>query len=196
MRITAPITDYIPQSILTTLGDLAVRGAVIPERLAAGADGTFLKGKGAGVLPAYGLLDGLSKYYLKGQGIGTESFFAKLALSDTGTFIGKGVLSASGSYVVSGVGFEPSIVILIASDDTGSNLNWSLGFDNGTLHANIHIYDNGAGQDTDENYSIMVRRDASNLILSAISAKGSDGFTLTSTETGACLLNFLYLCLP
>ena len=34
MQITAPVTDYIPASILTTLGDHVVRGAAIPERAA------------------------------------------------------------------------------------------------------------------------------------------------------------------
>ncbi len=53
MRVTAPVTDYIRRSILTTRGDLAVRGAVVPERLPAGADKTYFQGKGAGVIPAY-----------------------------------------------------------------------------------------------------------------------------------------------
>ncbi|GAH02185.1 unnamed protein product, partial [marine sediment metagenome] len=41
-------------NLLTTQGDLWVRGVANPERLAAGADGIPLIGKGAGVLPAYG----------------------------------------------------------------------------------------------------------------------------------------------
>ncbi|MBA7579401.1 hypothetical protein ES708_21271 [subsurface metagenome] len=53
MRISTPITDYVRRSILTTTGDFVVRGAAIPERLASGAAGTYLQGKGAGVLPAY-----------------------------------------------------------------------------------------------------------------------------------------------
>lgn len=39
--------------VLTTIGDLIVEGASVPERLAGGVAGTILKGKGAGVLPAY-----------------------------------------------------------------------------------------------------------------------------------------------
>ena len=34
MIITAPVTDYIPASILTTLNDKVIRGAAIPERIA------------------------------------------------------------------------------------------------------------------------------------------------------------------
>lgn len=32
MRIIAPVTDYIPASLLTTLNDIVVRGAAAPER--------------------------------------------------------------------------------------------------------------------------------------------------------------------
>jgi len=53
MRIVQVISDYIRRSILTTQGDLVVRGAAVPERLAAGAAGTLLTGQGAGAIPSY-----------------------------------------------------------------------------------------------------------------------------------------------
>lgn len=53
MRLSQVISDYIRRSILTTKGDLVVRGDAQPERLAAGAANTFLMGQGAGSLPAY-----------------------------------------------------------------------------------------------------------------------------------------------
>ena len=34
MKVTAPVTDYIPASVLTTLNDIVIRGAAAPERLA------------------------------------------------------------------------------------------------------------------------------------------------------------------
>jgi len=34
MQLVAPVSDYIPGSVLTTVGDYVVRGAVIPERRA------------------------------------------------------------------------------------------------------------------------------------------------------------------
>ncbi len=55
MRVTAPVTDYIRASVMSVRGDLAVRGLLVPERLAAGADKTYFQGKGAGVIPAYSL---------------------------------------------------------------------------------------------------------------------------------------------
>ena len=56
MRITAPVTDYIRQSILTTKGDLVVRGVAIPERLVADVAGTVLASIGPGFKPAYASL--------------------------------------------------------------------------------------------------------------------------------------------
>lgn len=53
MRLMQVISDYIRRSILTTQGDLVVRGAALPQRLAAGAAGTYLRGQGAGVIPAW-----------------------------------------------------------------------------------------------------------------------------------------------
>ncbi|MBA7584633.1 hypothetical protein ES708_26590 [subsurface metagenome] len=53
MRVTAPVTDYIRASTMNTRGDLVVRGALVPERLPAGADGHYFQGTGAGNKPGY-----------------------------------------------------------------------------------------------------------------------------------------------
>lgn len=53
MRINQILTDYIAASVLTTQGDLVVRGAALPERLAAGIDGKVLTAQGAGAALAY-----------------------------------------------------------------------------------------------------------------------------------------------
>ena len=55
MKIMQIITDYITQSLLTTQGDMVVRGAAIPERLAAVAEGQVLKSAGVGAKPAWGV---------------------------------------------------------------------------------------------------------------------------------------------
>jgi hypothetical protein len=53
MKILNPVSDYIQRSILTTKGDMVVRGDAIPERLAAAAIPNFLCAKGAGAIPAW-----------------------------------------------------------------------------------------------------------------------------------------------
>lgn len=54
MNIMQSITDYIMKSILTTHGDLVIRGAGVPERLAAVAVGQILRSAGVGAKPAWG----------------------------------------------------------------------------------------------------------------------------------------------
>ena len=53
MQINQIITDYVTRTLLTTAGDMIVRGAAAPERLAGGITGTCLVGKGLGVKPEY-----------------------------------------------------------------------------------------------------------------------------------------------
>lgn len=53
MRLSQVLTDYIRRSILTIRGDIAIRGDSHPERLAAGAENTYLRGNGVGLLPSY-----------------------------------------------------------------------------------------------------------------------------------------------
>lgn len=56
MRIMQTITDYIMRSILTTRGDMIVRGLSVPEKLVAVALGQVLKSGGVGAKPAWGVL--------------------------------------------------------------------------------------------------------------------------------------------
>ena len=53
MRVYQPVANAIEKSILTTQGDIVVRGATDPQRLAAGAANTVLTAQGAGALPIY-----------------------------------------------------------------------------------------------------------------------------------------------
>lgn len=55
MRLVHVVSDYIRRSILTTKGDLVVRGDSQPESLAAGDADTYLRGRGAGEIPIYAL---------------------------------------------------------------------------------------------------------------------------------------------
>lgn len=53
MQIRPVISDYIRRSLLTTQGDLVVRGAAVPERLVAGAAGRLLTAQGAASIPKW-----------------------------------------------------------------------------------------------------------------------------------------------
>jgi len=53
MQIRPVISDYIRRSLLTTQGDIIIRGAAQPERYAAGADGEILTAQGVGAEPIW-----------------------------------------------------------------------------------------------------------------------------------------------
>ena len=78
MRIVSPVTDVIKRSLLTTIGDLVTGDPVDHDRLAAGVDGTFLMGTGAGVKPAYEKLDGILGKVLTAQGAGSNPLYKSL----------------------------------------------------------------------------------------------------------------------
>ena len=120
MRVSAPVTDYIRASTMNTQGDLAVRGAMAPQRLAAGALDTYLKAQGAGVIPIY----------------------EALALRDTGVDIAIDSRNAAGNQVITGVGFQASVIILLGVEGGVAHNSFSAGFDDGTTH--YCIYQNAA----------------------------------------------------
>lgn len=168
-----PVWRSLIEVALTT-GDLWVRGAAVTEALAAGALDTYLKAQGAGVVPIY----------------------EKMHLKDTGIKIGNGSRNASGAQVIAGVGFQPSTVLFIACDDTFTRFNMSWGFDDGTVHASLVVYNDGVNQSILSTHSIEIRVDGDNHIDAVITALGSDGFTITWDLTGACICDFMYLALP
>jgi len=162
MKIMQTITDYIMKSILTTHGDLVVRGAALPERLAAVALGQVLKSAGVGAKPAWGvpkLEDGL---------------FAMGSFSR----------STAGDEVVTGVGFQPSLVVFFTSDATATNMNSSIGFDTGTLQKGQTVRSNHTEIVNISGYSINMYRGGVNYIQGEITTKSADGFTVTFTLAG------------
>ena len=73
-------------------GDLVVKGAGVPQRLVAGVAGTYLQGKGAGVLPAY---DGIQPNAINNAAVQNNAINAiKINLSN----------SSTGSWTSSGIG--------------------------------------------------------------------------------------------
>lgn len=196
MIITAPVTDYIPASILTTHGDIIARGATIPERVPTANANAFLEGRGVGYTPWFRYIDSLLNQYMKGAGAGTNPTFSPLALRDTGVHIGDGTRAAAGAQVIAGVGYQASVIIFLALDNTLANMNWSVGFDNGTQHTVIGISMNHTELYESDTVSLRVRRDVGNRLEGVITAIGADGFTITWAIQGACSIRYKYLCLP
>jgi len=164
MKVMQTITDYIMKSILTTRGDLVMRGAAVPERLAGVALGQVLKSGGVGADLAWGV-----------PSLGNMNF-------ETGSI----TRSSSGAEVITGVGFQPSLVIFLFRDNATANVNIGTGFDYLTKRICSYIGSDGTEVQTGSAFSIMVLRDGSNYITALISALGADGFTVTYSLTGTC----------
>ena len=159
---------------MSTQGDLAVRGAAAPERLAAGLLDTYLKGQGAAVLP----------------------IFEKLALRDTGIKIVHSVRTGAGDQIISGVGFQPSAVIFLTGDNVAANVNLSWGFDILSLQGCFYLHSNGAEQLWSNLYSLYLYQDGIQFIRGSISTFNSDGFVITWDSIGTPEIKVISLCLP
>jgi len=158
---------------LTTQGDLAVRGAALPERLAAGVIGTILSGKGAEEIPAY------------------EDF----RLDIGGVAFGSYYRWTSGDEVITGVGFEPSLIVFLSVDLTPTNLNWSTGFDIGTGRFTIANTYNGTKIILTTTSCILIQSDISHYNIGRLVAKSSDGFTVNHTVGGTHYASIAYIAI-
>jgi len=174
MRISFPITDYIRQSILTTKGDLVVRGDAIPEKLIAAVAGKILTAKGVGVLPEY------------------DDFH----LSNVGIKIANNSRNTSGSQVFSGVGFQPSMILLFVVDQLSTNINWSVGFTSEGQCACIAESGSAGTQKLRGASAAWIWRDVDNYMECIGADMGTDGFTLYWSLEGACPCKFVYCCIP
>lgn len=106
------------------------------------------------------------------------------------------VSTASGTQAISGIGFQPSLVIILSN--IGSGAAASIGFDNGTNHYCIaNNYPVIAGSWSSQSiFSIFPQVSSGNYQVGYISAFSGDGFTITWAKTGSPtgVLNMYFLC--
>jgi len=164
MRLVQVISDYIRRSILTIQGDLVVRGAAQPERLASGAANTLLTGQGAGSIPAF-----------NPASIGSFQMNAGLIIRST-----------SGDEVISGLAYEPKLIYFQARDETSMNPNLSVAVATPDFVYQLRLNYNGTRVHTNALNCTQIKRDAANQIYAVVSAWNADGFTLTYTLAGVC----------
>lgn len=196
MIITAPITDYIPASLLTADGDLVTRWTGLVSALGSGPTGrTFISG-GAGVNLRAWDTTGILGEYMKGAGAGINSALSALALRDTGVYGAGGTRDAPGEQVITGVGYQGSLVLFLCCDQTSANINWSIGLDSGAYYASLLNSWNGTVMSVNTDASLNISRDVDNNIRGHITAMGADGFTITWTELGVSAARFRFWVLP
>lgn len=197
MRVYSPVTDYIRRSLISTVGDLVVRGASIPERLAVGADGTFFMGTGTGNKPAYEVLGGTLKEYLKAAGAAVNPAFSALRLDDVGVHIGSNTRNSAGAQVITGVGYKASVFIFLTVVEGDGQTAASIGFDNGTTKMCIYHKHASAWWRYTANNSLASESGVQDYLYGYITAIGADGFTITWTRgDSAYTIRFIWLALP
>ena len=137
--------------------------------------------------------------YFRSAGVGAVPAWHALSLSDTGVKVGMITLTdAAATQAVTGVGFQPSVVIFLAGPATGMD-DWSVGFDAGSSQA-FSLFSLNGDCGSSSGYSINHYIDSTHYLSAKITTLGADGFTLTkyrgaSGGSGHSLL-VGYLALP
>ena len=174
MDIKQIITDYIRRSILTTLGGMVVRGATVPEELAAVALGQVLKSGGVGALPAWDVPK----------------------LSENRITMGVFTRIAAGNEVITTCPCIPSLVIFLACDATSINVNFSIGFDTLADRMCLYVYNGVTEVSNYQTMSINLDQAGACEIYGKIIALAANGFTVEFWETtGACTVRVLWLAI-
>ena len=153
----------VSSSILTTVGDLLTKGSGGLQRLAAGAVGTVLSGKGTATLPAW---EDPGAY--KQVDIGT---FSRTKDAATGT-------------QEIACDFEPDIILFFAAKEQAS-FNLSVGVYDGTNYTNILIPIVPGISTTSTSYAVRQYSYSTSYQIATVSAKDSDSFTLSWTKGGS-----------
>jgi hypothetical protein len=102
--------------------------------------------------------------------------------------------TASGTQVISGLGFQPSLLFFVASRTASSAI--SFGTDNGTTHyVTANPIAGSANYALTPNYSIYYDDFTGGTCSGKITALGADGFTLTWARSGSITgtANIMYL---
>lgn len=95
------------------------------------------------------------------------------------------ISTATGTQAVTGVGFQPKAVIVIANTNTTAKT--SIGFTDGTSQGVIHDYqeESADGWGVSSSYTIFVVHGSGVYYSGSITTLGADGFTVSWTKTGS-----------
>ncbi|NIQ91315.1 MAG: hypothetical protein GWN93_20825 [Deltaproteobacteria bacterium] len=173
MRLRQPSGGGADLSFLTTNGDMVVRGLTDAERLASGAVNEFLMGQGAGLKPIW----------------------ADFSFDYMNKHVGYFTRSVSGGVSYTGLSFSPKMMFFLAKDTTGSNNNWSVGWDYKTKKISLFNTDGGTIMGYSSTYSIYNKRSTGNVITGAVTNWLADGFYIYYTLTGTSSVDVRYLAL-
>jgi len=144
---------------MTTRGDISVQGSISPQRLAAAAIGQVFKSRGEGNFPIW----------------------EKPSISESGFKIGETIWTfGDGTQNISGLGFEPKLVIFFAMEYITNLVNMSFGFDDGVImHKSLGIHRGATTQNWNSSRSIFLDNSTGVFATGYISSINSGGFDIT-----------------
>ncbi len=152
-------------------------------KLATAIDGVTITGKVKGVTDPTDNQDAATKKYVDDA-------------DWRGIHIGNNTRTIVGDQIITGVGFTSSVIIFLAVDNNKVHLDFSVGFDDGTVHMCVCSSMGDTIKHLSNIYSISIQSGAVVRLKGAVSAIGGDGFTITWAAAGGQAVDFIYLCLP
>lgn len=114
----------------------------------------------------------------------------------SGPKIGAFQRETAGLQTITGIGFRPSILLFLATDDVNTNHNWSVGFTNAVSSMSIYTGQDAAITDNAPDYSIVVLRSGISYLRGKITTMSNDGFTIDWTLVSSVTANIIYLAMP
>lgn len=156
------------ESLLTTQGDMIVRGAAAAEKIIVGASGKILMSTGVGALPEW-----------------TDPFIGS-GFVHTGTL----TRNSGGDQEITGLGFKPKQIIFVSVDTNTASDNWSVGFDNVTYKLAMYVKNNGGNRGLTLDHSINIYRDVNNSIQGYVLSLDADGMTIRFSLDGICDVSY------
>lgn len=173
MRVNQVIIDFIRESLLTTEGDIIIRGAAAAKRLASVSGGQVLRAGGVGSQPAWAF----------------DSLFFH------GIRMGSYTRNSAGDEVVSGLAGTPSLILFLATCSTITNAAFCVGFDDGTSHVCGGISDDGGAVVSVATHSSMIKESGGNYIQGVVSAITPTDFTVTHIISGTASMDVHWLAI-
>ena len=120
--------------------------------------------------------------------------FSRCPFYDRVPVVGYASRGSSGLVAIAGIGFQPSLIQLIANDTHNNQFTFSHGYDDGTT-AFCHYQSGGTSiQALETVYSIYVYRSGGQYIYANIDSLDADGFTLLFNQGGTGACDFSWMC--
>ena len=111
--------------------------------------------------------------------------------------IGNSNRTTGGTQEITGIGFRPSVIMLLTDSLLANRADYSMGYDDSLNHHCLYMKDNEVYTLLSTTYSLIARSNSSTYYYGLVSSMDTDGFTITWIKVGTpSQVDFSYLCFP